>query len=93
MSKQAVHVLVFDGFADWEPAHALAELRDRVTFCRGGGVRRKACDIDGRAGGLRRKLAMYALEVESDIPGRSLGRQLSRTDLNHVLRICRRKCP
>jgi putative intracellular protease/amidase len=27
MSKQAVHVLVFDGFADWEPAHALAELR------------------------------------------------------------------
>jgi putative intracellular protease/amidase len=22
-----VHVLVFDGFADWEPAHALAELR------------------------------------------------------------------
>ncbi|HKC81315.1 MAG TPA: type 1 glutamine amidotransferase family protein [Gemmatimonadaceae bacterium] len=27
MTKQAVHVLVFDGFADWEPAHALAELR------------------------------------------------------------------
>jgi putative intracellular protease/amidase len=26
MSKD-VHVLVFDGFADWEPAHALAELR------------------------------------------------------------------
>lgn len=25
--NQAVHVLVFDGFADWEPAHALAELR------------------------------------------------------------------
>ncbi|MEP6550106.1 MAG: thiamine biosynthesis protein ThiJ, partial [Gemmatimonadales bacterium] len=23
----AVHILVFDGFADWEPAHALAELR------------------------------------------------------------------
>ena len=23
----AVHVLVFDGFADWEPAFALAELR------------------------------------------------------------------
>jgi putative intracellular protease/amidase len=23
----AVHVLVFEGFADWEPAHALAELR------------------------------------------------------------------
>lgn len=23
----AIHVLVFDGFADWEPAHALAELR------------------------------------------------------------------
>ena len=26
-TAQAVHVLVFDGFADWEPAHALAELR------------------------------------------------------------------
>jgi putative intracellular protease/amidase len=24
---QAIHVLVFEGFADWEPAHALAELR------------------------------------------------------------------
>ncbi|MFL5637934.1 MAG: DJ-1/PfpI family protein [Gemmatimonadaceae bacterium] len=27
MTATAVHVLVFDGFADWEPAHALAELR------------------------------------------------------------------
>jgi putative intracellular protease/amidase len=27
MAPRAVHVLVFDGFADWEPAHALAELR------------------------------------------------------------------
>ena len=27
MSPKAVHVLVFDGFADWEPAHAMAELR------------------------------------------------------------------
>ena len=26
-TSRAVHVLVFDGFADWEPAHALAELR------------------------------------------------------------------
>jgi putative intracellular protease/amidase len=25
--ERAVHVVVFDGFADWEPAHALAELR------------------------------------------------------------------
>src|SRR5574338_1504558 len=25
--SRAVHVIVFDGFADWEPAHALAELR------------------------------------------------------------------
>jgi putative intracellular protease/amidase len=25
--ERAVHVLIFDGFADWEPAHALAELR------------------------------------------------------------------
>lgn len=27
MISKAVHVLVFDGFADWEPAHALSELR------------------------------------------------------------------
>lgn len=27
MTSQAIHVLVFGGFADWEPAHALAELR------------------------------------------------------------------
>jgi len=26
-SGRSIHVLVFDGFADWEPAHALAELR------------------------------------------------------------------
>lgn len=25
----SIHVLLFDGFADWEPAHALAELRRR----------------------------------------------------------------
>lgn len=27
MAPSDIHVLVFDGFADWEPAHALAELR------------------------------------------------------------------
>ena len=27
MTSQAAHVLVFEGFADWEPAYALAELR------------------------------------------------------------------
>jgi putative intracellular protease/amidase len=27
LTTKAVHVLVFQGFADWEPAHALAELR------------------------------------------------------------------
>ncbi|HKW12158.1 MAG TPA: type 1 glutamine amidotransferase family protein [Gemmatimonadaceae bacterium] len=26
---RSIHVVVFDGFADWEPAHALAELRRR----------------------------------------------------------------
>jgi putative intracellular protease/amidase len=26
-SERTVHVVIFDGFADWEPAHALAELR------------------------------------------------------------------
>lgn len=25
--KRSIHIVVFDGFADWEPAHALAELR------------------------------------------------------------------
>ena len=27
MTSRAVQVLIFEGFADWEPAHALAELR------------------------------------------------------------------
>lgn len=27
MSTRATHLIVFDGYADWEPAHALAELR------------------------------------------------------------------
>ena len=27
MTPKAAHILVFEGFADWEPAHALAELR------------------------------------------------------------------
>ena len=27
LTQQAAHILVFEGFADWEPAHALAELR------------------------------------------------------------------
>jgi putative intracellular protease/amidase len=27
MSERAIYVVIFDGFADWEPAHALAELR------------------------------------------------------------------
>ena len=27
MPEKAVHLLVFEGFADWEPAHAVAELR------------------------------------------------------------------
>lgn len=26
---RSIHIVVFDGFADWEPAHALAELRRR----------------------------------------------------------------
>jgi putative intracellular protease/amidase len=27
VTLKAVHILVFDGYADWEPAHALSELR------------------------------------------------------------------
>src|SRR5262249_18709638 len=27
MPKKAVYLLIVDGFADWEPAHAIAELR------------------------------------------------------------------
>lgn len=27
LDQRAIHVVIFDGFADWEPAHALAELR------------------------------------------------------------------
>ena len=32
MSDRAVHLLVVDGFADWEPAHAIAELRRNGGF-------------------------------------------------------------
>lgn len=32
MAETAVHVVVVDGFADWEPAHALAELRREGHF-------------------------------------------------------------
>jgi len=32
MPDKAVYVLVVDGFADWEPAHALAELRRRGGY-------------------------------------------------------------
>jgi putative intracellular protease/amidase len=51
MTSRAVHVLVFDGFADWEPAFALAELR------RSGGRAVAAVGFDARPvtsmGGLR----------------------------------------
>ncbi len=32
MPDRAVHLLVVEGFADWEPAHALAELRRRGRY-------------------------------------------------------------
>ena len=32
MSERSVHVLVVDGFADWEPGHALAEVRRSGGF-------------------------------------------------------------
>jgi putative intracellular protease/amidase len=32
MPHKAVHLLVVDGFADWEPAHAVAELRRQGQF-------------------------------------------------------------
>lgn len=32
MPDKRVFILVFDGFADWEPAHALAELRRRGKY-------------------------------------------------------------
>ena len=67
MSARAVHLLVFDGFADWEPSYALAELR------RSGGREVIAVGFDDTAvasmGGLRvvpdRRLgAVKASEVE-----------------------------
>jgi putative intracellular protease/amidase len=39
MPQKAVYVFLFDGFADWEPAHALAELR------RHGGYRVEAVGV------------------------------------------------
>ena len=32
MKNKAVHILVVEGFADWEPAHALAELRRQGEY-------------------------------------------------------------
>jgi putative intracellular protease/amidase len=32
MPQKAVYVLVVDGFADWEPAHAVAELRRNANY-------------------------------------------------------------
>ena len=32
MPAKAVHILVFPGFADWEPSHALAELRRHGNY-------------------------------------------------------------
>ena len=32
MARKAVYLLVVDGFADWEPAHAVAELRRRGEY-------------------------------------------------------------
>jgi putative intracellular protease/amidase len=58
MAHRDVHVLVFDGFADWEPAHALAELR------RSGKYRVVAVGFDRQA-----VLSMGGLRV---LPDRSL---------------------
>ena len=90
MTKQAVHVLVFDGFADWEPAHALAELR------RSGNRSVVAVGFDAKPvtsmGGLRvvpeRKLRdVRASDVEIlIIPGGDLWEgSYPETDLNDVL--------
>ena len=64
--RAAVHVLVFDGFAEWEPAQALAELRGA------GGVDVVTVGFDDwpvtSAGGLRvlpdRELSALLTEVE-----------------------------
>jgi putative intracellular protease/amidase len=90
MTKPAVHVLVFDGFADWEPAHALAELR------RSGNRSVVAVGFDAKPvtsmGGLRvvpdRKLRDFrASDVEIlIIPGGDLWEgSYPETDLNDVL--------
>jgi putative intracellular protease/amidase len=51
MPSKSVHVLLVDGFADWEPAHALAELR------RHGGYRVESIGLSSAAvesmGGMR----------------------------------------
>ncbi len=62
MPDKAVYVLVFPGFADWEPAHALAELR------RQGGYRvetvARTRDLVESMGGLRIEPTMSFDEVE-----------------------------
>jgi putative intracellular protease/amidase len=64
VSATAVHVLVFDGLADWEPGHALAEIR------RSGGLAVRSVGFTAEAvttmGGLRilPDLALDAVRTE-----------------------------
>jgi putative intracellular protease/amidase len=58
MAPQAIYLLVFEGFADWEPAHAIAELR------RNGGYR-----VESVATGISAVQSMGGLTI---LPSRTL---------------------
>jgi putative intracellular protease/amidase len=62
MPEKAVHMLVVDGFADWEPAHAVAELR------RHGGYRVETVGLTSAAvesmGGVRVLPSTIVTEVD-----------------------------
>jgi putative intracellular protease/amidase len=64
MPKKAVHLLVFQGFADWEAAHAVAELR------RHGGYRVEVVGLSGEPvesmGGILVKPSRMLAQVELD---------------------------
>ena len=90
MTTKAVHLLVVPGFADWEPAHALAELR------RHGGCRVEAVGLSDDAvesmGGLRVQPTRALPDVDQSdvavfiVPG---GERLESTlerELEHLLR-------
>ena len=92
MPEKAVYLLLFDGFADWEPAHAIAELR------RSGGYRVEGAGMTLAAvqsmGGLRVLPSKMLSEIDLNdvavfvLPGGDRWEQGTlEPELEHLLRL------